>query len=316
MESETTERVTDELVRVYRRYLGEPERLADVYVGFGLFFAGVTLGVLGAVVFGWSSTIPASVHFHWQLREVAGTLALVGLPAFLLSIPVLLPVDRRAMYAAGLGAVVCLGGVGVFVASYPQHWNVQGTADYSTLGVFVYSAGLVVLVGAGGAGLVTDRIERARQSASAAANGGGGEDGNDATGATGGSGSAGAETVSDEQVERDIEDAMSSSELSWGGVEKTKTTRLNLSAGTDDEEVERSNLTPDNANVSRSTGADDQVAALQKLRGNEEPAEETGEGADDQVAALQELRKKQQAEEVATADDDGVVDRVKSLFGR
>ncbi|GGN05328.1 DUF7139 domain-containing protein [Halarchaeum nitratireducens] len=308
MESETTERVTDGLVRVYRRYLGEPERLVDVYVGFGLFFAGATLGVLGAVVFGWSSTIPASVHFHWQLREVAGTLALVGLPAFLLSIPVLLPVDRRAMYAAGLGAVVCLGGVGVFVASYPQHWNVQGTADYSTLGVFVYSAGLVVLVGAGGAGLVTDRIERARQSASTAT--GAGSAGGDGT-TTGD-----AETVSDEQVERDIEDAMSGSELSWGGVEKTSTTRLNLSAGGDDEaEVERSNLTPDNANVSRSTSADDQVAALQKLRGNEEPAEETGEGADDQVAALQELRKKQQAEEVATADD-GVVERVKSLFGR
>lgn len=309
MESETTERVTDELVRVYRRYLGEPERLVDVYVGFGLFFAGATLGVLAAIVFGWSSTIAASVYFHWQLREVAGTLALVGLPTFLLSIPVLLPVDRRAMYAAGLGAVVCLGGVGVFVSSYPQHWNVQGTADYSTLGVLVYSVGLVVLVGAGGAGLVTDRVERARQSASAAT----GAESTDTEGTTTGD----AETVSDERVERDIENAMSDSELSWGGVEKTNTTRLNLSVGSDDEaEVERSNLTPDNANVSRSTSADDQVAALQKLRGNEEPAEETGAGADDQVAALQELRQKQQAEEVATADDDGVVDRVKSLFGR
>ncbi|GAA0296025.1 DUF7139 domain-containing protein [Halarchaeum salinum] len=312
MESETTERVTDELVRVYRRYLGEPERLADVYVGFGLFFAGVTLGVIGAVVFGWSSTIAASVYFHWQLREVAGALALVGLPTFLLSIPVLLPVDRRAMYAAGLGSLVCLVGVGVFVASYPQHWNVQGTADYSTTGVLVYSVGLVVLVGAGGAGLVTDRIERARQSGSTAAGGGGSGDGSIGGGAASAEGD---ETVSDEAVERDIEEAMSSSELSWGGVEKTSTTRLNLSSGTEDEEVERSNLTPDNANVSRSSGADDQVAALQKLRGNEEPAEETGEGADDQVAALQELRKKQQAEEVATADD-GVVDRVRSLFGR
>ncbi|GAD51341.1 hypothetical protein MBEHAL_0101 [Halarchaeum acidiphilum MH1-52-1] len=312
MESETTERVTDELVRVYRRYLGEPERLVDVYVGFGLFFAGVTLGVLGAVVFGWSSTVPASVLFHWQLREVAGTLALVGLPAFLLSIPVLLPVDRRAMYAAGLGAVVCLVGVGVFVASYPKHWNVQGTADYSTLGVLVYSVGLVVLVGAGGAGLVTDRVERARQAGSAAVGSGGGNGGSD-----GGTASAESEgTVTDEQVERDIEDAMSTSELSWGGVEKTKTTRLNLGTGGEEEEVERSNLTPENANVSRSESVDTAVSGLQKLRGNEEPEEATGEGADDQVAALQELRKKQQAEEVATADGEGVVDRMKSFLGR
>ncbi|WP_435099128.1 DUF7139 domain-containing protein [Halarchaeum sp. P4] len=306
MESDIGSRAASELVRTYRRYIGEPERLADVYAGFGLFFGGVTLGVVGVLVFLWGSTVPAESMAHWQLREIAGALALVGLPAFVLSIPVLLPVDRRATYAAAVGAVVCLAGVAVFVTSYPYHWNVEGATDNSTLGVVVYAAGLVLLVGAGGAGLVTNRVERARLA--------GESDG----GAGGGDPSAGAAAsdepeVTDADVERDIEEAMSESDLSWGGVEKTNTTRLQIDTGDDD--VERSNLSAENANVSRSEGVDSAVSGLQKLRGGESK-EETGEGADDQVAALQELREKQRAEEVATADDEGVLDRVRSMFRR
>lgn len=303
MELDSGSRVANTLVETYRRYVGEPDRLADVYVGFGLFFGGVTLGVVGVLVFLWATAIPSASPFHWQLREIAGALALTGLPAFLLSIPVLLPVDRRATYVAAVGGVVCLVGVGVFVASYPQHWNVQGTSDHSTLGVVVYTAGLVSLVGAGGAGLVSDRVERARLA------GGGSETATDAASADDGAGDDPA--VSDAEVERDIEEAMSDSELSWGGVEKTNTTRLDIDTG--DEDVERSNLTTENANVSRSEGVDSAVSGLQKLRGGES-TEETGEGADDQVAALQELRHQQEMEELATEDDDGVIDRVKSLF--
>lgn len=301
MSASRTDRLADELLDAYRRYVGEPDRVADVYVGFGLFFGGVTLGVLAVVVFGWSTTVPMSA-FHMQLRETAGALGLVGLPAFLLSVPVLLPADRRGTYAAALGGLVCLGGVGVFVASYPHHWNVTGTTDNSTLGVFVYAVGLMLLVGAGGAGLVAARVERARLAG----------EGGPASASGGGAGGGASEDVSAEQVERDIEEAMSNSELSWGGVEKTETTRLKIDTGDDD--VDRSNLTTENANVSRSESTDSAVSGLKKLRGNESN-EATGAGADDQVAALKELRERQAAE-AAESDDGGVIERVRGLFDR
>lgn len=307
METDTSDGAPNELVRIYRKYVGEPDRVGDVYAGFGLFFGGATLGVIAVIVFLWGSTIPVNADFHWQLRRIAGSLGLLGLPALLLSIPVLLPVDRRAIYAAGVGAAVCVVGVGVFAASYPYHWNVAGTTDNSTLGVVVYAAGTVLLVGASGAGLVSDRVERARLSRDAPT---GGEEG--AAESTGG---AAGEEVSDEQVRRDIDEAMSSSELSWGGVEKTETKRLQINTG--DDEVDRSNLTTENANVSRSEGVDGAVSGLRKLRGNES-TEATGEGADEQVAALNELRERQAAEEERRAEDapESPFDRLRSLFGR
>lgn len=295
--------VTDRLLTLYRRYLGEPEQLSDVYVGFALFFGGVTMAALGVVVFLWSSTLPPEPGLRWQLREVAISLAMLGLPAFLLSVVVLLPTDRRAVAGGATGGAISLVAVGLFVANYPRNWNVNGP-DASALGVSVYAAGVVIATAAVGAALVSNYIARTESAPPVDAP----EDA-DGTG-PGGDGAS----VSDEQVRADIDDALSNTELSWGGVEKDDTKRLKIR--TDDSDIDRSSLDTASATESRSTGSDvdDAVDGLQQLRGGK-TEQATGEGTDEQASALQDLRERR-AESETDESSDGFVDRLRGWLER
>jgi hypothetical protein len=287
------------LLRWYRQYIGPPEAERTVYGGFGLFFGGIGLALIGIVVFLGSATVPPDDLFRYTLREVAGVAGAVGLPALLLGATVLLPVDRRAVYAAAVGAVVCLVGVGLFSAAYPFVWNVTGS-DRSAQVVAVYAVGIVTVIGATGAALVGHHIDRAstteriveREVVS------GGDDG---------------ETVTDEQIRRDIDREMADSDLSWGGVSKMKTKRLQLNAA-DFDDIE-SNVADVEAKTVRSEGknVDDAVSAMQGMRGGETKQARSTQTTDDQTAALQALREKQAAGELTT-DDDGVVDRLRNIF--
>jgi hypothetical protein len=286
--------VTERLVALYRRYLGEPGQLSDVYVGFGLFFGGVAFGVVGVVVFFWSATL-AGQPGYWQLREVAIALSMLGLPAFLTSVVVLLPSDRRAEVAAGAGATVCLIAVGIFVANYPRNWNAPG-ADASTLGVAVYALGVVVATAAVGASLVSNYVARTESEPTVEE-----ADSTDD-----------AEAVTDEDVRADIEAAMDGVDLSWGGVERDDTKRLTVRPG--DEDVERAGLDPDNATEYRaeSGDVDDAVDGLQQLRGGS-VEEDTSDGVDDQADALRQVRERQAAD--AETDDRGLLARLREWLG-
>jgi hypothetical protein len=292
----------------YERYIGDPETETDVYLGFALFFGGIALGAVGIVVFLLSAATSGGTP-AWAIREVAVVAASVGLPVILLGMVVLLPGDRRMRYAAVGGLAVCLVAVGLFVATYPMHWNVARTPDYSARGVAIYAVGLVAVVGATGAALVGHQVERATPAERAAeTDAGGGGDGD-----TGGSSAT--ESVSDEQVRRDIDEAMSGADLSWGGVDRTETRRLELNTPSD-VEVDREAFENAEATTVRSSGAnvDDALSNLRKLQGREQ-ATDSSTGVDDQTAALTELRKQQEAETVATEEEtEGLVDRAKRLF--
>lgn len=286
------------VLRWYERYVGEPETEMDVFVGFALFVGGVAVGLLGFGVFAGSLTVPPEKMLFWQLREVAVPLAALALPVFTLGVVVLLPVDRRARYLAGGGLAICVAAMGVFVATYPYDWNVQTGADYSGIGVAVYSLGLVVSVVATGAALLSYHVQRSRGAVAAEA-----VEADDADEG---------ETVTDEQVEQDIAEAMEGAEFSWGGVASPETTRLTFA----EDDVDAANFDPDSATQTRSAGVDDSVANLRKLQGRER-SEATGTSTDDQAAALRELREQQRAEEVATADEEpGLLGRLRGLFGR
>jgi hypothetical protein len=243
--------------------------------------------------------------------------ASVGFPLLLLGMVVLLPGDQRMTYVSLGGLAVCLVAVGLFVATYPMHWNVARTPDYSAQGVAIYAVGLVAVVGATGAALVGHQVERATPGERAAdvraATGSAGADG---TAAASGTGSAGGEAVSDEQVRRDIDAAMEDAELSWGGVTRKNTKRLELNTDAD-VEVDREAFENAEATTVRSSGqgVDDALSNLRKLQGREQDTDSSS-GVDDQTAALTELRQQQQAEELATETDDGLVDRAKGLFSR
>jgi hypothetical protein len=82
-------------------------------------------------------------------------------------------------------------------------------------------------------------------------------------------------------------------------------------------EVDREAFENAEATTVRSSGdgVDDALSNLQKLQGREQNTD-TSSGVDNQTAALSELRQQQQAEEVATENDEGFVDRAKNLFSR
>ena len=285
-----TDTSEDRLVDLYRRYIGEPDRRTDVYLGFALFFAGLGLGLVGLVLFVVERALVSGDVF--SVRQIAFAAGALGLPIVLSSVVVLLPADQRALYVAGGGLVVTVLAVGFFVAVYPSNWN-YGTPDYSPQGVTVYAIGLVSVLSATAAALVSYHVERVEGVA-----------------ATEGATESDPE-VTDEQVRRDIEEAMESTELTWGGVEKVETERLRINT---DAELEGVDIDQSSAKTHRSAGVDDAVSGLQGLQGGEHRTETSSGGVDEQMAALQELREKQKRE--AEVQPDGIVDRLKSILSR
>lgn len=282
------------LVSLYRRYIGEPDRTADVFVGFGLFFGGIALGALGLVVFLVSTAVTPGSALYWTLREVAIVFAVVGLPGLLLSVVVLLPVARRAVYASIGGVALCLVSTGLFVASYPHAWNVAGQ-DHSPIGITVYAGGLTVLLASTGAALVAHHLERAGSTDSVPSSS---------------QIPSSDDTVTDEEVQRDIDETVDAADLTWGGVESTESRRLTLSDEETDTDIDAAGLDVD-ADVRTDAGVDDSVSALRALRGWE-PTQERGSGVDDQAEALRQLR-----ERSAESDDEtGLFQRLVHRFNR
>jgi hypothetical protein len=291
---------TSRLLSYYRDYIGDPDRTTDVYAGFGIFFVGLGLAAMGVVAFLYSATLPPDSSSMFAVREVAAVAAAVGLPALLSGVVVLLPVDRRMRYLAGAGSVVCLAAVALFVWAYPQNWNVAQPPDYSAQGVAVYSLGAAMIVAATGAALVGHRVQQAK----------GGERPSTA-GETAGTDTDEAETVGDGQVRADIDRELEGTELSWGGVERGETRRLELDTSALDD-IDQSEL-PDSGTETRTADSDvdDAVSQLRGLQGGEVETA-SGESTDEQASALRELREQRKGAE--DEEPSSVVDRIRDLF--
>ena len=303
------------LMGYYRRYVGDPDRTIDVYAGFGLFFAGIGLGLMGVVVFLYSATLPANTMSTYAVREVAAVAGAVGLPALLLGVVVLLPVDRRMLYLAGVGTAITLVGTGLFVWAYPQDWNVVSPPDYSAQIVAVYTAGLVAVIAATGGALVAHRVEQAGAAAGTAGGAGSSTAAVD-TDADAAGADAGGEAVTDADVRADIERELEDAELTWGGVERSQTRRLELNtSAVDDIDIDTEKLAGSATETRTTSGTvNDAVSELKGLQGGEAKTA-SGEGTDDQAAKLRELREQQQREaEAEAAEKDSVVGRIRDLF--
>ena len=288
---------SNQLLRYYRRYIGDPDRAVDVYAGFGLFFLGLGLGIAGILVFLYSATLSGTAY---GLRQVAIVSGAVGAPALLGGIVVLLPVDRRMLLVASGGSVICVAGVVRFVSVYPNDFNVSVGPDYAAQVVGIYSVGIVVVIAATAAALVGHQIEQAAGDT-------------DAEGAGTGDDAAG-ETVTDEQVQTDIDSALDEADLSWGGVAKTETRTLNLDTSAVDD-IDSESM-PDSGIETRTDDGSvtDAVSQLKGLQGGEVETA-SGEGTDDQAAALRELREQQEKEQAKTTDR-SLSGRLRALFGR
>ncbi|WP_435092802.1 DUF7139 domain-containing protein [Halorubrum sp. N11] len=305
------------LLGYYRRYVGDPDRTIDVYAGFGLFFAGIALGLIGVAVFLYSATLPQNTLSTYSVRQVAAVAGAVGLPTLLLSVVVLLPVDRRMLFLGGAGTAVTLVATGLFVWAYPFHWNVPNSTDYSAQVVAVYTLGLVAVIAATGGALVAHRVERAAGGAAGAAGAGAAGDQRAAGASASGDSATGEdEAVTDAQVRADIERELEDAELTWGGVERSETRRLQLDTGAAaDVDVDTEQLVGSATETRTTSGTvNDAVSNLKGLQGGETQTA-SGEGTDNQAAALRELREQKRREEAAEAEEGGsVVDRIKGLF--
>jgi len=289
--SEATDR--NQLLRYYRQYIGDPDRTVDVYAGFGLFFVGLGLGVAGVVVFLYSATLSGTAY---GLRAVAIVSGAVGAPTLLGGIVVLLPVDRRMLVVAGGGSVICAAGIVRFVGVYPNDFNVSVGPDYAAQVVGIYSVGIVAVVGATAAALVAHQIERAADPTGAVESAEVEDD---------------EETVSDEQVQADIDSALDDAELSWGGVTKTETRTLNLDTGSIDD-IDTESLPEGIETRTADSSVSNAVSQLKGLQGGEVETA-SGEGTDDQAAALRELREQQREDEQATPADRSLIDRLRAV---
>lgn len=306
---ETTGEVDDglgeEVTSLYREYVGEPDEERDIYVGFGLFFGGVAFGVVGLALFFYSALQQPGSALFWRLREIALVAVFLGLPATVASIVVLLPVGRRTRAVSAIGSALCLVATGYFVTVYPYNWTGNATLDGSLTTISIYAIGLVGLSAATGTALVAQYLDAA---APAAVEGDhGSREASDDSDAT----------VSNEQVEADIESAMDDTELSWGGVEQQPNTKR-LSLNMPDTDTDADDAAIENAEVnttrSESDTVNDAVDNLRQLQGGETETERSG-STEDQVTALTEFREQQaDDEEVNTGVEEP--GRIKRLLDR
>ena len=291
------------LFDLYREYIGEPDAEIDVYLGFGLFFSGIGLALLGLLAFIYSGTLVYDTNPFWAWRTPAYAMGMLALPTSLLGILVLLPIDNRAIYAGVGGTAVTFVATIAFAWAHPYRWNVDG-ADYSIPIVLVYGLGIAAVLASTGAALVAHQIQQHKP------------------------GPADIEpmeeeepeeTISDEEIEADIEQAMDDVDITWGGVEKHEGTSLSLNI--DEESIDTSGMDVEAANVTRSSSTDNQVQGLKALKGGNKKTQKSTSTVDDQTTKLSELkkrRKEEQAEkeQAAKQSETSIIDKFKQFLGK
>lgn len=291
------------LFELYEQYIGEPDTQTDVYLGFGLFFIGVALAVIAAITF---VTGVAAFGYregsYFVFANVAFVAALLSLPVLLLGIDVLLPVERKAVLVSAGGVLVTVVATAAFSWYYPSQWAEFGASTMLTI-LGAYGVGLAVVAAATGAALVAHQLERAKPHPSEI---------------EGIEEEAEEESISEAEIEQDIEAAMDGVEMSWGGVEKHESKRLSFST---EDTFEAANVDVEAETTRESGGVDAQVSGLKALKGGDTKTATSSSTVDDQTTKLNELRQRREEEQAAESDegvlgDIGLVNRLRGLVGR
>jgi hypothetical protein len=255
-----------------------------------LFFAAIGLGVAAFVA---AALAGGSGGQAFGPRKLAFVLGMASLPAALSSIVVLLPVDRRGLVGAGVGAAVCLVAIGWFTLVYPNQWAAGSGQTYSVQVLFVYSVGVTALLAATGAALVAYHIDQTRPGPADI-------EVPDDESSTGAGSSTETESYTDEEIRQDIEDSLEDVDLNWGGVEESENTSLSFT--TDESEFDTSGMQVEVDRVKSKTSVDSQVDGLKSLKGGDEKTQRSRTTVDDQTAQLQQL--KQRREQELTEEDE------------
>jgi len=118
---------------------------ASVYLGTGTFVVSLVLAIVALGAFlGSAQQLPVDAS-PLLVREFSFELAAGSLPAFLLSLVILLPSRQVAKALAVLGIGVAGAAIALFEAAYPAQWTSTPTGQTAVV-VPVYAVGLFVLV--------------------------------------------------------------------------------------------------------------------------------------------------------------------------
>lgn len=173
--------------------IGQREiRLSSAFV-----LGGVCLGLAGFGVIALAQMqLPAGEP--QPLRELGAVLGGSGLLVLLWGILLGLPA-HQSLRALGVGGVaIAAVGIAAFVGAYPQNWGRLGVTDHIVPVLATYVTGLVILVAATFASLVADFVLRMQVRGRLR-----GELGREPT---------------DDEIRRDIDEAMRRHKVTWGGV--------------------------------------------------------------------------------------------------
>jgi hypothetical protein len=287
------------LEKFYEDAFGAPQSRGELYTGFFLLITGFALAVLGTIVF-----VGISRNFNgiteYNIREIGGVLAGLGPPMILLGISVTLPTRWTMRILDAIGALLCIGGLAVFMYLYPFKWNTGGGQEMWA--VFAYVAGCAALLASTISSLIGYYVSRA-------------------TGGGAGMGDVSASEynydIPDSVIEKDIELAMRRYNVSWGGEgadnQQSKGVQFQVNdefaAGTiiGGKGVARS-VTLDAPQVDTATDK------LRSLRGTKGVSSVDTKGVDDTTAALLKFRQ-QKAQQEAAKKNRGFWAAIKRLFG-
>jgi len=287
------------LFELYRQYIGEPDDQTDVYLGFGLFFGGIALAAFGLVFFLVAYLFGHGSDPFWLFREIAFATGMLSVPTLLLGVLVLLPVDKRAIYAGLAGTAMTVVAVGGFAYLYPYHFNVEG-AQYTAHVVFGYAAGMALVLVSTGTALVAHQIERAKPSPADIEPMDEPEP---------------EESYTDEEIRQDIEAAMEDVDITWGGVERHEGQSLQLEF---EDDYDLSGMDVEAERITSSSSTDTQVQGLKSLKGGETKTATSESTVDDQTTKLNELRQRRQDDQETAASavesSAGLLERIKAFF--
>ncbi len=127
------------LVRSYRKYIGPGT--PNEAIGYWIFAVGAILGVLGILIYVYSTTLDGADVFG--PREIAAVMTSVGLLLLLLGVVVRLPTHKMVTRIGFLGAVIAAVAVLWFVTIYPDDWP---TPEGDPQVVSLYAVGAAILV--------------------------------------------------------------------------------------------------------------------------------------------------------------------------
>lgn len=119
-------------------------------LGQALALGGVLAFVGGYGLFVAGESLEHASEAFWAYRTLAGAVAGLGLPAFLLGLVVALPDVGRNSYVSVVGVLLCSAAILLFLATYPDQWNVAGSPDYVIETVTVYGLGAMLCSAAAG----------------------------------------------------------------------------------------------------------------------------------------------------------------------